>query len=146
MILVFLSDELIWLTTLIDFIDFGFPLEFDRTYTLSFIEDNHPSINKCSDDIHRYITSELSFKAMMGPFKFFLLNNYTAPFLTRGKAGFSVSRTILDLSWSQNMSVNYGIVNITTLVGTDFTLHYPFIHVFVDDPGNTDMLGVRHKD
>ena len=49
-----------------DLIQFGFPMDFDRTFVLGVTEDNHPSAIKYAED-NEYIRKELSFGAMMGP-------------------------------------------------------------------------------
>ena len=152
-----------------DLIEFGFPLDFDRTTTLGVTEDNHPSANKFIKDIDAYISEELSHRAMMGPFHAPPFPLHISPFLTREKPGSDTRRTIIDLSWPKLHSVNDGVLN-NEYLGTEFQLHYPSIDDFVKrvvqlgpacklfkidisrafrhlriDPGDIDLLGLKHK-
>ena len=152
-----------------DLIEFGFPLDFDRTTTLGVTEDNHPSANKFIKDIDAYISEELSHRAMMGPFDAPPFPLHISPFLTREKPGSDTRRTIIDLSWPKLHSVNDGVLN-NEYLGTEFQLHYPSIDDFVKrvvqlgpacklfkidisrafrhlriDPGDIDLLGLKHK-
>ena len=100
-----------------DLIEFGFPLDFDRTTTLGVTEDNHPSANKFIKDTDAYISEELSHRAMMGPFDVPPFPLHISPFLTREKPGSDTRRTIIDLD--------------NEYWGTEFQLHYPSIDDFV---------------
>ena len=152
-----------------DLIEFGFPLDFDRKQALGFTEDNHPSAKQFPEDIEAYISEEVSYGAMMGPFNEPPFPLHISPFLTRDKPGSGTRRTIMDLSWPKKGSVNDG-VSSNEYLGTEFQLHYPSIDDFVKrvvqlgpackifkidishafshlriDPGDVDLLGLRHK-
>ena len=94
-----------------DLIEFGFPLDFDRTTTLGVTEDNHPYAKKFIKDIDAYISEELSHRAMMRPFDVPPFPLHISPFLTREKPGSDTRRTIMDLSWPKFHSVNDGVLN-----------------------------------
>ena len=152
-----------------DLIEFGFPLDFDRKQVLGITEDNHPSAKQFPQDIEAYISEELSYGAMMGPFHEPPFPLHISPFLTRDKPGSGTRRTIMDLSWPKNGSVNDGVAS-SEYLGTEFQLHYPSIDDFVKrvvqlgpackifkidisrafrhlriDPEDVDLLGLRHK-
>ena len=152
-----------------DLIEFGFPLDFDRKQVLGITDDNHPSAKQFPEDIEAYISEELSYGAMMGPFNEPPFPLHISPFLTRDKPGSGTRRTIMDLSWPKKGSVNDGVAS-NKYLGTEFHLHYPSIDDFVKrvvqlgpackifkvdisrafrhlriDPGDVDLLGLRHK-
>ena len=58
-----------WYKQIVDLIQYGFPLDFDRTYELQSTETNHISGLQNLDHIESYITEEFEFNAMYGPFK-----------------------------------------------------------------------------
>ena len=47
-----------------DLIEFGFPLDFDRTSVLGHTLDNHTSANEYPDQVDKYIQEEISHNAM----------------------------------------------------------------------------------
>ena len=116
----------------------------------------------------RYIDEDLQFSAIYGPFEqkpFFL---HVSPLMIRGKADSNSRRTIMDLSWPHEFSVNAG-VSKDIYLDTYFELHYPSIDDIVHsvrclgpssklfkvdisrafrhlrvDPGDLDLLGLKH--
>ena len=66
-----------------DLIQFEFHLDFDRTRVPSVTGDNHPSAIKYTEGIGTYISEELSFCAMIGPFDFPRFHFHMSSFLTR---------------------------------------------------------------
>ena len=50
-----------------DLIEFGFPLDFDRTRHLQSTLVNHASARLYPDHVSKYIQEEVGFKAMLGP-------------------------------------------------------------------------------
>ena len=57
-----------WDRQLVDLIQFGFPLDFDRNVVLNSTEVNHNSALKYPEQISKYITEELKYGAILGPF------------------------------------------------------------------------------
>ena len=112
-----------------DFIEFGFPLDFDRTGTLGQTLDNHTSANEYQVD--KYIQEEINHNAMLGPFDTPHFNLHISPFMTREKAGSNTRRTIIDLSWPKGLSVNDG-VSSSVYLDTQFELKYPSIDLMVN--------------
>ena len=58
-----------WDKQLVEFLEFGFPLDFDRKTTLKSIEINHKSADQFKDQIGKYIQEELHFNAIYGSFE-----------------------------------------------------------------------------
>ena len=120
-----------WDQQLVDLLEFGFPLDFDRGSNLVSTEDNHASASKFSAHVDEYIREELSHGAMLGPFDQKLLHLHVSPFMTREKADSHLRRTIVDLSWPKGQSVNSGISKDRYL-GTKFLLNYPSVDNIID--------------
>ena len=54
---------------LLQLIEFGFPLEFNRQCPLKFEGDNHISATEYPADIEAYIQEKCHFDAILGPFQ-----------------------------------------------------------------------------
>ena len=151
-----------------ELIQFGFPLDFKRGCHLGKFSGNHSSATDFPQDIEAYITEELSHGAILGPFEHNPIENgRTSPFMTRHKPNSEHRRVIVDLSWSQGLSVFAGI-DKTPYLESEFYLTFPsvdditselkhlgrgaflykidvsraFRHVRVD-PGDYDLLGLQ---
>ena len=74
-----------WDQQLVDLIQFGFPLDFDRRIPLQSTEVNHNSALKYSEHVSKYIQEELQYGAVLGPFKQFPFACHVSPFLTKDK-------------------------------------------------------------
>ena len=68
-----------WDQQLVDLIQFGFPLDFDRQIVLQSTEVNHSSALKYPDHVSRYIQEELQYGAVLGPFKQFPFHCHVSP-------------------------------------------------------------------
>ena len=112
-----------WDKQLVDLLEFGFPLDFDRSFELQSTEENHAPGRDHAYDIECYIQEELKHEAMLGPFAQKPLTLHISPFVTREKPDSEVRRTIVDLSWPQNFSVNAGAMKDKYL-GSSFVLNY----------------------
>ena len=158
-----------WDKQLVDLLEFGFPLDFDRNCELHSTEENHASGRDYTYDIECYIQEELKHGAMLGPFDQKPIPLHISPFMTREKPDSEVRRTIVDLSWLKNLSVNAGVVKDKYL-GSSFILNYPSVDDIVKkvpqlgpgsllykvdisrafrqlkvDPGDLDLLGLKHQ-
>ena len=156
---------------LVDLMEFGFPLDFDRSCSLSSSDSNHTSAVKHPSHVENYITEELFHNAILGPLDSPPFPLHISPFMTRDKNGSDKRRTIIDLSWPKGSSVNDGVQGDCYL-GTNFEMHYPSVDHIVDqlnrlgpaaqifkidisrafrhvriDPGDIDLLGLKfnHK-
>ena len=59
-----------WDQQLLDFLTFGFPLDFNRNSPLTWEGDNHKSAIDHPEDIEAYLQEEMDFKAIIGvPFQ-----------------------------------------------------------------------------
>ena len=94
---------------LLDLIQFGFPLDFDRNVDLCCTHRNHASAVEYASHVDQYIQEELKHGAIMGPFNSPPIPLHVSPFMTRPKADSDVRRTIIDLSWPKGHSVNAGV-------------------------------------
>ena len=74
-----LSDY--WDQQLVDLIEYGFPLDFDRSFQLGHILDNHTSALQFSDHVDQYIAEELQHGALLGPFDHKPCSLHVSPFM-----------------------------------------------------------------
>ena len=156
-----------WDQQLLQLLEFGFPVGFDRNSELQHDIGNHKSATEYPADVLAYLEEEKSFGAIEGPFSKFPIDPcHVSPFMTRPKPNSATRRVIIDLSWPKGASVNDG-VNKTSYLGSDFKLTFPTIdhltselkklgrgaHIFkVDvsrafrhlsmDPADYDLLGL----
>ena len=75
-----------WDKQLVDLLEFGFPLDFDRSFELQSTEENHASGREHTHDIQCYIQEELYHGAMLGPFEQKSIPLHISPFMTREKS------------------------------------------------------------
>ena len=152
-----------------DLIEFGFPLDFDRSRDLQSTLVNHASARLYPDHVDKYIQEEIGFQAMLGPLDVKPFDIHISPFMTRAKSNSDSRRTIMDLSFPKGYSINDGVLKDKYL-GTNFQMHYPsidsiirtlnelgpaaaifkvdisraFRHIQID-PGDIDLLGLQHR-
>ena len=98
-----------WDKQIVDLLQFGFPLDFDRSKVLESTYVNHSSALKFPDHVQTYIATEQKYGAILGPFQEFPFPCHVSPFLTRDKPNSNSKRVILDLSFPQGKSVNDGV-------------------------------------
>jgi hypothetical protein len=61
--------EYYYVKQVIDLIEFGFPLDMDKTnFIASNLVENHPSATNFMDSVQKYIQDEINEKAILGPF------------------------------------------------------------------------------
>ena len=109
-----------------DLLHYGFPLDFDRNSLLSSTYSNHTSAITDIDHVRRYVEEELQYEAIIGPFDRVPCPLHISPLMTRAKQDSNKKRTIMDLSWPPNLSVNAGVKKDIYL-DTIYSLHYPSI-------------------
>ena len=113
-----------WDVQLIDLLRFGFPLEYNRSFTLCCERENHASAIQYPSHVDAYLQDETKYGAILGPFSTNPMSNcHYSPFLTREKSGSDKRRVIIDLSWPQGCSVNSGI-DKNSYLGVDFALTF----------------------
>ena len=116
-----------WDQQLLEFLQFGFPLGFNRKCELKYTEENHKSAIEFPNDIANYLKEEIDQKAIYGPFKEKpIKGGHVSPFMTRHKPESSNRRVIIDLSWPKHHSVNDGI-DKHMYMGSAFNLTFPTI-------------------
>ena len=155
-----------WDKQIVDLLQYGFPLDFDRTRCLSSTYENHASAVKFPDHVNNYINTETKYGAILRPFDEYPFPCHVSPFLTREKPNSDNRRVILDLSFPVGQSVNDGVAKDKYL-NTYFHLNYPSVDSIVNslksmgpsamiykidisrafrhiriDPGDLDLLGL----
>ena len=91
---------------IIDFLQYGWPVSFNRTSPLIATDDPHPSGREHPESVKFYIQTE----ALLGPFEGRPVNHlHTSPIMTRPKKDSDKRRIVLDLSWPDGFAVNDGI-------------------------------------
>ena len=113
-----------------DLIEFGFPLDFDRSRDLQSTLVNHASARLYPEHVDRYIQEEVGFQAMVGPLDKESFDLHISPFVTREKLDSNSRRTIMDLSFLKGFSVNDGVLKGTYL-GTGFQMHYASVDLII---------------
>ena len=114
-----------WDQQLLQLLEFGFPLDFNRQCHLRFEGENHTSVTDYPGDIDAYIQEERHFDAILGPFQENpIKGGHCSPFMTRYKPNSDCCRVIIDLSWPLGASVNAGI-DKNTYIGSDFEPTFP---------------------
>ena len=97
-------------TQLVQFLEYGWPINFDRTAILSSTLKNHASAIQHAQDIQYYIDTELGHRALLGPFYGPpVAPTHVSPLMTRPKKDSQHRRVILDLSWPAGAAVNEGV-------------------------------------
>ena len=95
---------------LAEFLEFGWPVNFDRSTPLGMTGGNHPSATNYEEHVEHYVTTELSKGALLGPFPqppFQWM--HISPLMTRPKRDATNRRVIMDLSWPPGGAINDGI-------------------------------------
>ena len=111
--------------SLVDMLEFGFPVGYTAPHLPAPHSGNHPSANQFPADVSAYITKELHHSAIIGPadhhpFQWTRSN----PMMTRPKKDSATRRVIVDFSMPQDASVNSGIPR-NALDGAPFKLKLP---------------------
>ena len=155
---------------LVDFIEFGWPVNYVGGAPLVATGDNHKSSQQYLPDIDFYVKTELSHRALAGPFRRPPVANFhTSPLMTRPKRDAKHRRVIMDLSWPKGAAANDNIsknvyvdgpavVKLPTvdymvkrlldlgpgayMYKTDLARGYRQLRV---DPGDWPLLGFQHR-
>ena len=116
-----------WDKQLIHLLEFGFPLDFNRSYPLKHEGKYHSSATDHPIDIEAFVAEEKQYGAIIGPFDVNPIPNcHTSPFMTRDKPNAPTRRVTMDLSWPKEASVNAG-VDKNSYLGSEFALTFPTI-------------------
>ena len=121
-----------WLTDypdqkLADYLEFGWPINFDRRSPLQPTRDCHPSARGYLEHIDFYVATEMANGALVGPFTqppFQWI--HMSPLMTRLKRDSDKRRVIMDLSWPQGASINDGI-QMEWYMGGPATIQLPTV-------------------
>ena len=115
---------------LVDLIEYGFPLDFDRTRKLKITLQNHASVRNYPTHIDKYLEEELFHGAILGPLDDKPFDLHISLLMTRDKSSSNCRRTIFDLNFPKGYSVNDGVLKDSHL-GTKFQMHYPTVDTIV---------------
>ena len=117
-----------WDKQLLQLIEFGFPLDFNRNCPLNYEPGNNKSATEFPNDVDAYIEEELKYDALLGPFENHpIASGHCSPFMSRAKPNTDRRRIIIDLSWPAGASVNAGI-DKTSYLSSPFSLTFPTIN------------------
>ena len=114
---------------LVEWLTFGFPVSrADDIRDPIPANSNHLGATMFPDQVDAYIEKEIRLGATMGPFSVppFMNRIGISPLSTRPKRNSAQKRVILDLSFPENASVNFGIKK-DEYCGTKIKLEYPTI-------------------
>ena len=156
---------------IVDYLAFGWPINFNRGSPLCSTPANHPSALQFMPDVDHYVEVELGHGALAGPFQGPpVIGMHISPLMTRDKKNSCFRRVIMDLSWPPGEAVNNGIdqhwyidgpatITLPTadymadrllqlgpgafLYKTDLARGYRQLRV---DPCDWPFLGFRHRD
>ena len=94
----------------IQMLEYGWPINFDRSKPLCSTLKNHATATQHEQDIDFYIATELSHGALLGPFSGPpTMPTHISPLMTRLKKDSIHRRVIMDLSWPEGASINEGV-------------------------------------
>ena len=111
--------------SLVEMLEFGFPIGYTAPHPPAPHTGNHPSANQFPADIDAYLNKELHHSAIIGPADHLPFQwPRTNPLMTRPKKDSSSRRVIVDLSMPQDASINSGIPR-NSLDGAPFKLRLP---------------------
>ena len=97
-------------TQLVPLLEYGWPINFDRSRPLASTLQNHASATQFGQDIEHYIETELGHFALLGPFDGPpVVPMHVSPLMTRPKRDALHRRVIMDLSWPEGAAVNEGV-------------------------------------
>lgn len=110
------------------YLKYGWPVGYNRMNPPEVVEKNHPSATQHRQHVKEFIATEISYRAMVGPFKDppFLPWTRISPMMTRPKKESDLRRIIVDLSYPEGSSVNAGI-DISNILGRDTSYSLPNI-------------------
>jgi hypothetical protein len=113
-------------SSLVDFLQYGFPVGFNPDCPLTPTLSNHASATNNLQHVEHYLTTEIEAGAILGPFSTppFWPWTHLSPLMTREKKASVHRRVIVDLSWPQGASVNGG-TPLETYLNEPYKLHLP---------------------
>ena len=110
---------------IVEYLEFGWPIGIDRDAPLKSDSNNHASAIRYPADVEHYVVTELSHKALLGPFAGPPATScHYSPLMSRPKKGSLFRRVIIDLSWPRGLSVNDAISK-TNYIDGPLTISLP---------------------
>ena len=94
---------------MVDLLQYGCPLDSDRSQQLQSTEKNHKLAIEYHDHVSKYIKEEFKYGAIYCAVVTKSFDCHIFPFLTRHKPNSDNGRVIVDLSWPIGQSVNDGV-------------------------------------
>ena len=119
--------------SLLDLIQFGFPLDFNAIDPPVSTFTNHKSARDYPDHVTEYLNTQVQNQSMLGPFDQIPFSPWSQinPMMTKEKKHSSARRTIVDLSFPHGASVNSGTPSDTYLE-VQYKLALPTVDMLVD--------------
>ena len=97
-------------TSLVTFLEFGWPIIFNRDSPIQSTFENHGTAVNFEGDLDYYIKTELGHNALAGPFRGPpVVPMHLSPLMTRTKKDLTHRRVIMDLSWPPGAAINDGV-------------------------------------
>ena len=97
---------------LVSFLEFGWPINFNRNTILASTHENHASALALPDDLDYNINTELGHQALAGPFKGPpVVPMHLSPLMMRIKKDAQHRRIIMDLSWPPGAASSWNNAN-----------------------------------
>ena len=152
---------------IVDYLAFGWPINFDRSLVLLSTPKNHPSADNNLEHVDHYVQVERAHGALAGPFQGPPVEGMQlSPLMTHPKKDSRFRRVIIDLSWPKGAAINDptwyidGPANITLptadymadrllqlgegayLYKSDLARGYRQLRV---DPHDWPLLGFQHR-
>ena len=98
-------------TQLLDFLSYGWPIDYTASFPPTPTYTNHAKDTESISQIFKFVATELSHKALLGPFDAPPFQPWTqiSPIMTRPKKGTTDMRIVVDMSFPLGKSVNSGL-------------------------------------
>ena len=113
--------------TVVDYLNFGWPINFNRASPLRSTPENHASATQHMQHIDHYVQVERGHGALLGPLGGHLAGRtHISPLMTKPKKESIHRRVIMDLSWPAQASVNDG-VNTESYIDGPATITLPTV-------------------
>ena len=114
-------------TSLVTFLEFGWPINFNRDSPIQSTFENHGTAVNFEGDLDYYIQTELGHNALAGPFRGPpVVPMHLSPLMTRTKKDSTHRRVIMDLSWPPGAAINDG-VNTEWYFGEPINIKLPTV-------------------
>ena len=119
---------------LMDFLTFGFPIDYVGPMSDSGDVENHPSATEYPVQVEAFIDKEISLKGVLGPFRKppFAPWCHISPLMSRPKADPGARRVITDMTFPSEKSINAYVIK-NGIYGIEMEHRLPTVDRLVQD-------------